>query len=36
VATGFGVSLSTLAWSILPGVAGWILLGRGAPRGGPA
>jgi len=29
VATGFGVSLSTLAYSVLPGLLGWWALGRG-------
>ncbi len=32
VATAFGVSLSTLAWSVPPGLLGWWMLGREAGR----
>ena len=36
VATGFGVSLSTLGYSVLPGLLGWWALGRGGRRQGEA
>lgn len=32
VATGFGVSLSTLGYSILPGLLGWFALGRSGEK----
>ena len=34
VATGFGLSISTLGYSVLPGLLGWWMLGRGGRKTG--